>query len=816
MSSEVRIPFDTNTSRPERTSVLALPDILAMTQHGQPAPGARVKLPSGAVWQGGHIAGTSVITLPGAEPILVEGEAAANTITGTALRSDVLANVFRHVLGVMPKLFAHWSLASAAAERGTSVVRISTRASIRKYGKGDAIEELRAHDPAAQALPDAGERMPIRRASGGMVSGPGGARDDSIVARLSNGEYVVNAAATANSLPLLEALNAGWVPSAGFLAGMLPGFAAGGLVGNSAAGLWRELLGQGLIAPMKPAVDGFRPQDFGIFGWAADIFGGLANSAADAGGAAGAALGSAIAPVFAPSGLLGSLFGGPSNDGSRSWSAVERRSTPETTGAPDPMSASLRIEPRGIPAGGLAFSTPVGNLSSLYPPTTPGGAQSAARIQIGTLADAFGRGMEAAAIEAGGRVGAALGAAIGPALGPAGVLAPEIGAQLGSLIGSRFGGSLRASMTVTGQTGSNPAGYAYGTNPVDTNGPSVRESYQPWAGNPAASYVIPGTAGDSWSALPGAVGDAGQPWLNVGPYWIPKRYGVLPNSSTQNGQAGAANPVEPGGSVGEGTYGGIPVGGLAQTMELARYNPTDGNFAGWSYLVGQKFGENAGNSLVPLLGLDPNLPKQFGSVTGELLGQAGLALSAADPTHNLTNALGYLLGPAADIPWQPKDYKPPQQMPLDQQAGQVGQAALQGGIAGLQQHGLVGGITGAISGAASSIGGLAGGAIGTAIAPFLGPVGAVAPAIGQALGSVIGSTAAGVLTKPIEWAANAAKEEVGSGFGLVNLAKGPGGHTARGDMYNFNGMDPKSAAIAVERVRRRRTVAQQRGGGLGR
>ncbi|MEU2033419.1 hypothetical protein [Nocardia amamiensis] len=43
-----------------------------------------------------------------------------------------------------------------------------------------------------------------------------------------------------------------------------------------------------------------------------------------------------------------------------------------------------------------------------------------------------------------------------------------------------------------------------------------------------------------------------------------------------------------------------------------------------------------------------------------------------------------------------------------------------------------------------------------------------------------------------------------------------GGHTARGDIYDFNGMDPKSAVIAVERVHRRRTLAQQRGGELGR
>lgn len=44
---------------------------------------------------------------------------------------------------------------------------------------------------------------------GGFVSGPGGSRTDSIPARLSDGEFVVNAQATANNRPLLEAINSG-------------------------------------------------------------------------------------------------------------------------------------------------------------------------------------------------------------------------------------------------------------------------------------------------------------------------------------------------------------------------------------------------------------------------------------------------------------------------------------------------------------------------------------------------------------------------------------------------------------------------------
>lgn len=59
-------------------------------------------------------------------------------------------------------------------------------------------------------------------ATGGMITGPGGPRDDSILARLSNGEFVVNAAATARHRPLLEAINAA------------PRFATGGMVGGGA------------------------------------------------------------------------------------------------------------------------------------------------------------------------------------------------------------------------------------------------------------------------------------------------------------------------------------------------------------------------------------------------------------------------------------------------------------------------------------------------------------------------------------------------------------------------------------------------------
>ena len=76
-------------------------------------------------------------------------------------------------------------------------------------------------------------------ADGGRIGGTGGPREDNQLIWGSSGEFVVNAAATAANLPLLEAINAGapgdalmsWARGAGLLA-----FADGGQVGGAAVG----------------------------------------------------------------------------------------------------------------------------------------------------------------------------------------------------------------------------------------------------------------------------------------------------------------------------------------------------------------------------------------------------------------------------------------------------------------------------------------------------------------------------------------------------------------------------------------------------
>jgi hypothetical protein len=64
-------------------------------------------------------------------------------------------------------------------------------------------------------------------AEGGRIEGPGTGTSDSIVAKLSDGEFVINAKATQKNLPLLEAINDGR---------KLPSFSRGGITSGVAGG----------------------------------------------------------------------------------------------------------------------------------------------------------------------------------------------------------------------------------------------------------------------------------------------------------------------------------------------------------------------------------------------------------------------------------------------------------------------------------------------------------------------------------------------------------------------------------------------------
>jgi hypothetical protein len=80
-------------------------------------------------------------------------------------------------------------------------------------GGSKTVDQL---NKATKGLQDAADKLGYaaatgtgRYATGGPVIGPGTGTSDSITARLSNGEYVVNARATARNLPLLNQINYG-------------------------------------------------------------------------------------------------------------------------------------------------------------------------------------------------------------------------------------------------------------------------------------------------------------------------------------------------------------------------------------------------------------------------------------------------------------------------------------------------------------------------------------------------------------------------------------------------------------------------------
>lgn len=69
-----------------------------------------------------------------------------------------------------------------------------------------------------------------------------------------------------------------------------------------------------------------------------------------------------------------------------------------------------------------------------------------------------------------------------------------------------------------------------------------------------------------------------------------------------------------------------------------------------------------------------------------------------------------------------------------------------------------------------------------------------------------------IVSRPIRIIAEAATEMIGAGLGPAELAQdAAGGRTRSGAIYNISGLEPKSALMAIDRVRRRRSVTERRG-----
>ncbi|MFE3698123.1 hypothetical protein ACFXO7_09620 [Nocardia tengchongensis] len=704
-------------------------------------------------------------------------------------------------------------------ETETRIVKFSAKTTLLNPAKGGGrSEDVEDRDDSVFD-----RQNPVRRArgglvfkpgdtvaDGGLVAGSGGPSSDLVHLAASRGEYVVNADAAAQALSLLDAINSGWVPSADFLAGLLPSLAgadASRTAAPSNPNQWRDLLGQGVIA---------------------DTLGGMGNAAVDAASWAGAALGSALAPMFGPGGLLAARPG--------SAASTSVQSDQGLTDSAVPMTASMQATP----------SATLGILGAGQPNSADSGTS-----ELGSLAAALTSGISGAATAAGSRLGEVLGSAIAPALGPAGELAPVIGEQLGRLIGSQFGSQLSTSLTVQAGLGGGQASSVIGTGGAagsapgaagagnseggsapeptpNNNGGSVAENSGPAASTGGSGNIIGKTNADGsrWEyveANPELGTSAG--WALFTPKSDEQKHSVPKSAVPEGFNLGSLIPDDgaprrmvqtPTGLNWLNALTGNAVTSDPQTLagEVHQYNPHEGNFTDLVTLAADQVGRDLGTVLAPVLG--PQAPETLAQLANALLMPIGQAYSAADPDKNWTNTLGYWIKNLTGIEWSPTGTSgsPSATQLTDPQ--QIGVRAFSNAITGVQQHGLLGGLTGAISGAVSTAGSAVGTAIGTMIAPFLGPAAALGPAVGSILGSMIGGSIAEEFTRPIEWAGNAVKELVGTGFGLTDLAEGPGGHTVRGDIYNFNGTDPKSATIAVERVRRRRAVAQQRGGGFGR
>jgi hypothetical protein len=119
------------------------------------------------------------------------------------------------------------------AEMGTTVLRALDEMVVKMLVVEPVMKALQASMGGLSfggggiPLPGASDFIgPVQsHAEGGMISGPGTGTSDSIHARLSDGEFVVKASATAQNRALLEAINGGRIPQ----------FADGGIVSGLAS-----------------------------------------------------------------------------------------------------------------------------------------------------------------------------------------------------------------------------------------------------------------------------------------------------------------------------------------------------------------------------------------------------------------------------------------------------------------------------------------------------------------------------------------------------------------------------------------------------
>lgn len=124
-------------------------------------------------------------------------------------------------------------------------------------------------------------------ASGGQVRGPGGPREDKVLARVSPGEYIVNAASARASLPLLEAIN------------NAPGYASGGSVSG---GSFSNMAKSAFMNIAPSALSGIIGNALGFGGTMTGVINALSGLTGFTGSTAGAAIAADAALMSAATG----------------------------------------------------------------------------------------------------------------------------------------------------------------------------------------------------------------------------------------------------------------------------------------------------------------------------------------------------------------------------------------------------------------------------------------------------------------------------------------------------------------------------------
>lgn len=210
----------------------------------------------------------------------------ASTVSKIALGQENLAQGFRDIaeaiasdlIQALVKLAVQWvvqatigdalavSSAAASSAAGAGVAAswapAAIAASIATFGAADVAGGAAYATALAAGTALTTGLAAVPKADGGIITGPGGPRDDKVLIAASNGEFVVNARATQQHRALLEMLNGNLTPSLKF--------ADGGAIGGQPQGYIGGKIVIGSQSPVIPTVtieNHGTPQTYAVKSW---------------------------------------------------------------------------------------------------------------------------------------------------------------------------------------------------------------------------------------------------------------------------------------------------------------------------------------------------------------------------------------------------------------------------------------------------------------------------------------------------------------------------------------------------------------------